>query len=136
MTAGLPGRLALVALGGAVGAVLRWWLTSTWDDAAGTFPWTTFAINFSGSLLLALLPAWAAARRHERLTLLLGPGVLGGYTTFSAASEQTRALLDGGHVALGGLYLVGTLAACLAAVALGRRAVAVLAATAASREAS
>lgn len=136
MTSALPGRLALVALGGAVGAVVRWWPTDVWDDAAGSFPWTTFAINVSGSLLLALLPAWAVARRHERLTLLLGPGVLGGYTTFSAASEQTRALIDGGHVALGGLYVVGTLAACLAAVALGRRAVAALAAAAASREAS
>lgn len=130
MGAGLPTRLALIALGGALGAVLRWWLTRTWDDAAGTFPWTTFAINVTGSLALALLPAWSAAGRHERLTLLLGPGVLGGYTTFSAASEQTRALLDAGHAALGGLYLVGTLAACLAAVVLARRVVDVLAAPA------
>lgn len=126
MTAGLPGRLALVALGGALGAVLRWWLTTTWVDGAGTFPWTTFTINVTGSLALALLPAWAAARRHERLTLLFGPGVLGGYTTFSAASEQTRALLDDGHAALGGLYLLGTLAACVLAVVVARRLVGLL----------
>lgn len=117
MVAPTPARLGAVALGGAVGAVLRWWLTTHWPDDAVSFPWTTFAINVSGSLLLALLPAWAAARRHELLTLALGPGVLGGYTTFSSASEQTRALADAGHPALAGLYLVATLAVCVGAVA-------------------
>lgn len=120
LTAGLPGRLALVALGGAAGAVLRWSLTLARPDDPGTFPWTTFAINVVGSLLLALLPGWAAARRSERLTLLLGPGVLGGFTTFSSASAQTQALLEG-HAWVAGAYLVGTLVACLAAVHLATR---------------
>ena len=52
---------------------------------------------------------------------MLGPGVLGGYTTFSATSEQSRALLDAGRAGLALAYVVGTLAACLAAVALVSR---------------
>ena len=48
--------------------------------------------------------------------ILLGPGVLGGYTTFSATSEQGRALLADGRVGLALAYLLGSLAACLVAV--------------------
>jgi CrcB protein len=107
----------LVALGGAVGAVLRWTLTETVPGGDG-FPWTTFAINVVGSLLLALLPALPTARRRALLTAGLGPGLLGGFTTLSACSEQTRALLADGRTLTAALYLVGTLAAGVAAVAL------------------
>ena len=109
-----------VALGGALGAVLRWWLGDAFPDGAG-FPWTTFAINLSGSLLLAVLPRFGAVRRHRALAAGLGPGLLGGYTTLSAYSEQTRALLAGGQTATALAYLAGTLAACVAGVALASR---------------
>ncbi len=105
-----------VALGGAVGAVLRWALGDAVPDGAG-FPWTTFVMNLSGSLVLAWLPALAAARRRQVLAAGLGPGLLGGFTTLSAYSEQTRALLADGHTATALVYLLGTLAACLVAVA-------------------
>ena len=105
-----------VALGGAFGAVLRWALGDAVPDGAG-FPWTTFAVNVSGSLVLAALPAFDAVRRRRVLAAALGPGLLGGYTTLSAYSEQTRSLLAGGQTATALLYLLGTLAACLVAVA-------------------
>jgi CrcB protein len=105
-----------VALGGALGAVLRWALGDAVPDGAG-FPWTTFAINVTGSLLLASLPVFAAVRRRQTLAAALGPGLLGGYTTLSAYSEQTRALLADGQTTTALLYLLGTLAACLVAVA-------------------
>ena len=86
-------------LGGALGAVLRWWLGDAVPDGAG-FPWTTFAINVTGSLALALAarpsPPCAGARS---LAAALGPGLLGGYTTLSAYSEQARALLADGQTA-------------------------------------
>ncbi|MFN8193088.1 MAG: CrcB family protein [Nocardioidaceae bacterium] len=107
--------LVAVAAGGAVGAVLRWGLDELAPDGTG-FPWTTFAINVSGSFLLALLPALPAVRRHAVVAVGLGPGVLGGYTTLSTYSEQTRALMAGGATVLAGTYLLGTLAACLVAV--------------------
>ncbi len=109
-----------VALGGALGAVLRWALGDLVPDGSG-FPWTTFGINVSGSLVLAALPALAAVRRRPTLTAALGPGLLGGYTTLSAYSEESRALLADGQTLTAVAYLVGTLAACLVAVALVSR---------------
>lgn len=115
-----PRLVAAVAVGGALGALARWALGELAADGTG-FPWTTFAINVSGSFLLATLPAFYAVRRSPVLAAGLGTGVLGGYTTLSTYSEQTRDLLDRGEPALAVAYLLGTLAACLAAVALAHR---------------
>ncbi|GAA4739876.1 hypothetical protein GCM10023350_25330 [Nocardioides endophyticus] len=119
MTAGAPAPriVAAVAVGGAVGALARWGLTGAFPNDVDGFPWTIFAINVAGSFVLALLPALAVVRRSRLVTVGLGPGVLGGFTTLSAYSEEARALLDHGRTATAGLYLVGTLAACLVAVA-------------------
>jgi CrcB protein len=117
--------LLAVAVGGAVGATLRHAVTLLGDagpDAgAGGFPWTTLGINVAGAGLLALLPAAAWVRRRPLLPPLLGTGVLGGFTTLSAWSEETRALVVAGEVSAAGGYAVGTLAGCLAAVALADR---------------
>lgn len=122
MTRPAPAAVTLVAVavGGAVGGLLRGGAGEVVPDTTA-FPWTTLAINVVGSLLLALLPAVAAVRRHPILAAGLGPGVLGGFTTLSAYAEQTRALLAGGHVAAALSYLLVTLAACLAAVVLARQ---------------
>ena len=118
----MRGRIVLaVALGGAVGAVVRAALTMAFPDAAGGFPWTTFGINVTGSFVLAVLPVFAAVRRSDVLPPMLGTGVLGGYTTLSAYSEQTRHLLDVGRTGTALAYAVGTVAACLVAVALADR---------------
>lgn len=109
-----------MALGGALGAVLRWSLGVSVPDGAG-FPWTTFGINVGGSLALAALPAFARVRRSRVLAVGLGPGVLGGFTTLSTYSEQSRVLVADGRTALAAAYLLGTLAACLGAVALAHR---------------
>jgi len=109
--------LGAVALGGAVGAVLRWALGELVPDGTG-FPWTTFAINLSGSAALAALPALVAERRHPLLALALGPGMLGGFTTLSAYAEQGRRLLADESALLAAAYLGGTLLACLGAVQL------------------
>lgn len=115
-----PRLVAAVAVGGALGALLRWSLGEAVPDGAG-FPWTTFAINVSGSFVLAALPAVAAVRRSQLLAVGLGTGVLGGFTTLSTCSEQSRTLLADGRTALAAAYLLGTLAACLVAVAVAHR---------------
>ena len=115
-----PLSLLAVAVGGATGAMLRWLLGEIAPDGSG-FPWTTFAINVSGAFLLATLPALAAVRDRVLLALALGPGLLGGFTTLSAYAEQGRGLLDDGRPGLALAYLVGTLAACLAAVTVAHR---------------
>jgi len=116
-----PRLLVAVAVGGAVGALARWGLTEAFPADPDAFPWSTFAINVVGSFALALLLTLEAVRRRPVLTAGLGSGVLGGFTTLSAYSEQTRALLDHDQTGTAALYLVGTLAACLVAVAAAGR---------------
>ena len=118
MTRPLRGSdLALVAAGGAAGAVLRWTLGTVTPDGAG-FPWTTFAINVLGCLALGLLPL--VDGRDHHVTLVLGPGLLGGFTTVSTYADQARALVAVGDLGLAGTYVVATLAAGMAAAVLGR----------------
>ncbi len=110
-------RLVLaVALGGAVGGVLRHLAGEAWPRGSG-FPWTILVVNVAGSALLALLPALPPVRHSRAIAVALGPGVLGGFTTMSTASEQTRALLADGDPLLAAGYVALTLAAALVAVA-------------------
>lgn len=109
--------LLAVAVGGAMGAVLRFLLDEAAPDGTG-FPWTTFGINVVGCALLAALELLPLARRSQTWAAGIGPGLLGGFTTFSATSEQGRSLLAAGDTLLAGGYLLGTLAACLVAVGL------------------
>jgi CrcB protein len=120
VTPPLPRLIGAVAVGGAIGALLRFALGELAGDGAG-FPWTTFAINVTGAFALALLPALSVVRRSRTLAVGLGPGVLGGYTTLSATSEQGRRLLEQGRPLLAATYLLATLAACLVAVAVASR---------------
>jgi fluoride exporter len=116
-----PSLLGVVAVGGALGACVRYALSVALPDTAPGFPWTTFTINVTGSFLLALLPVLAVVRRNHFLPPLLGTGVLGGFTTLSTYSEQTRSLVDSGAIGTAASYLLGTLLACLAAVAVADR---------------
>lgn len=111
--------LLLVAAGGAAGAAARHGI----DVAAGDtlFPWATLAINVVGAFALGVLPAVAVVGRSHRWSLLLGPGVLGGFTTVSAWAGQVRELAATGHAALAGFHLAVTLGAGLLAAALGQR---------------
>jgi fluoride exporter len=119
-----PDLLALVALGGAAGALLRH-AVEVWAPASppGSFPWPVFAVNVSGAFALGLLHGYVPAhpRMPRRVRALLGVGLLGGFTTYSTYSEQARALLAEGHDPTALLYLVGTPAAAVLAVEVSRR---------------
>lgn len=116
----LTRALPAVAVGGAAGAALRWLVGEVVADGSG-FPWTTFTINVIGSALLAALLLLPLARRSAVWAVGLGPGLLGGFTTFSATSEQGRALLADDRPALALTYLGATLVACVvAATVVGR----------------
>jgi CrcB protein len=110
-----------VAVGGAAGAVARYWIGEAAPTATGSFPWATFTINVTGSFLLALLPAFAIVVDHPLMPPALGTGVLGGYTTLSSYAEETRHLAASGHGGVAATYLTATFAACLVAVALADR---------------
>ncbi|MCZ4499330.1 MAG: hypothetical protein JWQ74_1883 [Marmoricola sp.] len=111
----LPVALLAASAGGVLGALARYGLTE-WAPVRSGFPWTVFAINVVGSALLAGVPALAAVRRTPWLGVFLGTGVLGGFTTMSAASAETVVLLDQGSTATAFLYAGGTLAAAVLAV--------------------
>ncbi len=110
--------IALVALGGALGAVARLLVTRALPDA---FPWGTLAVNLVGSFAIGWLLASPASRvaGTPELKLLLVTGVLGGFTTYSAFNHETLALWSAGLRASAGLYCFGTLVGAWAAGLLG-----------------
>jgi CrcB protein len=109
---------AATAVGGALGALARWGLASAFPTGGGQYPRTVYDNNVDGTPLLAAQPLLPVARRHPWVGVLLGTGVLGGFTTMSTASVDTFTLFDGGHVALGAAYCLGTVTAALAVVLL------------------
>ena len=111
----------IAGAGGFVGSAARYALT-TWVTtrlASGTlFPWGTLSVNILGSLAIgALVGAMVElGDLSERARLLLVVGVLGGFTTFSAFSNETFALARTGQEAMAAGYVAATLVAGIAAV--------------------
>ncbi len=110
----LRAALSAAAAGGVLGSLARYGLTEWFPVGAG-FPWIVFVINVVGSALLAALPLVEAVRRTPWLTVFLGTGVLGGFTTMSAASVETVTLLERDDVWMALTYAGGTLAAAVLA---------------------
>ncbi|MEU2129045.1 fluoride efflux transporter CrcB [Streptomyces sp. NPDC018352] len=110
--------VAVVALGGAVGASARYGAALLWPTAPGGFPWTTLVVNAVGCAVIGVFmvvisEAWTA---HRLVRPFFGTGVLGGFTTFSTYAVDIQRLLDGGRLRAGLGYLGLTLFAALAAV--------------------
>ncbi|MFF7437014.1 fluoride efflux transporter CrcB [Streptomyces sp. NPDC008122] len=114
--------VAVVAAGGALGAVARYAASLAWPTPAGAFPWTILTVNASGCAVLGVLMILlteTTTAPHPLLRPFLGTGFCGGFTTFSTASLDTQSLLSAGDPTRGLLYLGGTLLTALAAVAAG-----------------
>ena len=109
-----------VAVGALVGTELRYGLGLVFPEAAGTVPWTTLAINVSGSFVLAALTTVWMARPTTAFWLRagIGPGLLGSFTTFSAVvfsvDQQARSGLHATWLIYLGLSLVLGLGAAAA----------------------
>lgn len=114
----------LVALGGALGAVLRYWIGTAVQSASPVqaFPWGTFVVNVSGCFLMGAVSA--VAERHGYLSVeiraFVAVGVLGGFTTFSAFANETMGAVRLGAPAVAIANVVSSVAVCLAAVWCGR----------------
>lgn len=115
----------LVALGGGLGAVARFALSS-WllpHTLQQKFPWPTFAVNVLGCLVAGIL--FALAAKHQvlspNLRLFLFTGALGGFTTFSAFGLETAHLLKRGDVGTAIAYVVFSVLCGVGAIVLAYR---------------
>jgi fluoride exporter len=120
-----PGVLLAIAAGGFVGALGRYELELAWPVLPGHFPSSTFVINTSGAFLLGLLLTItierdrARTRRWRTLRLVACVGVLGAWTTMSTVAVEADSLVRSGDAVTAVAYLAATMAAGLAAAAVG-----------------
>ncbi|HEU5352414.1 MAG TPA: fluoride efflux transporter CrcB [Terracidiphilus sp.] len=115
-------KTLLIALGGALGALARYWVGASIGSRMGTrFPYGTFIINMTACILIGfsltylgrrveLSPAWR---------YLIPVGFIGAYSTFSTYEWETFSSLRSGAFALAALYAVGSLLLGLVAIWLG-----------------
>jgi fluoride exporter len=117
-------KIGLIAIGGAGGSVLRYWMQSTLQRATGgTFPVGTLVVNILGCLAIgflnrALTGAWLI---REEYRIALTVGVLGGFTTFSAFGWESFTLANDGQFPRAAANIVLSVTLGLIAVWIGYR---------------
>ena len=110
----------LVALGGAIGSVLRYETGAFVLRQGGTapFPWGTFTVNVAGCAIAGILAG--LGEHFQYLTadvrLFLFTGFLGGFTTFSAFGVETIGLVERGEWGIAAIYVVASVLCGLAAL--------------------
>lgn len=120
-------KVALIALGGAVGTAMRYGISVGVLRWLGPgFPFGTLLANVLGSFLLGVVMEVSGEREIAgvQAKLVIGTGVMGGFTTYSSFNLETLRLAEQGAWGRAGLYLGATVLVCLLAglggVALGR----------------
>ena len=114
----------IVALGGAIGSVARYWMSGIVARWFGeTFPWGTLLVNVSGCFVIGLFATltstegrWMVAPGMRTFFMI---GICGGFTTFSSFSLQTLSLYRDGEWLFAGLNVLGSVALCLIFTGLG-----------------
>ena len=101
-----------VALGGALGSVLRYLIGLIPVNERFLFPIKTFAINVIGCFVIGLVTALALKSNNlnPKLVLFLKVGICGGFTTFSTFALETSTLLKNGHAGMAALYMILSIA--------------------------
>ena len=115
-------KYLMVATGGAVGSVLRFWVGGSVSDRLGTrFPYGTFAVNCTGSFLIGLVITLIAEHTNvnPNWKYLIGVGFIGGYTTFSAFEYETFQSMQDGKMLIASLNVILSIAIGLICVWLG-----------------
>lgn len=111
-----------IALGGALGSVLRFALNEAISNRFGrAFPWGTLSINVVGSFLIGVLVVLLLERWEVSPAVRLGlmVGVLGGFTTFSSFSLEVVNLMQNGAFLRAMTYVAASVTACILAAAAG-----------------
>jgi fluoride exporter len=109
-------KVLLLAVGGALGTLARYWLSGVVSDRVATFPMGTMVVNVTGCFVIGLLAA-LTLRTEWRLFLIYG--FCGGYTTFSSFGLQTLELARDGEWLYVAGNIIGSNVVCLLAVYLG-----------------
>ena len=113
-------KLMLVFIGGGLGAMSRFFLTTALAGKLGNFPLGTLIANLSGSLLMGLLVGLLAGRTNvESVRLFFAVGFLGGFTTFSSFSAETLTLIQHGQIFAASVNVIVSVTAGLTACAVG-----------------
>jgi|SRR5579872_1729712 len=115
-------KFLLVAFGGAVGSVVRFWLGGYVNNRYGArFPYGTFVINVTASFLIGLILTVLAAKTSwsPNWRYLISVGFLGGYSTFSTFEWETFRVFQDGEFLIAGLNVVLSVAVGFVAVWLG-----------------
>jgi len=108
----------LIALAGGLGAMSRYGVTVFMAHHFGrTYPWGTLTVNIVGSALMGFLGVWLSTKLHLPLEyrVALLTGFLGAFTTMSTFSIDSLNLIERHSWSIAGLYVFGTLGACLVA---------------------
>jgi fluoride exporter len=120
-----------IAIGGAIGSLLRFWLSEAAAMAFGTeFPWGTVIANITGCFVIGFVATLTGpegrvfAGTVTRQFLIIG--ICGGYTTFSSFSLQTLTMLQNGDGTRAALNVAASVALCLLAVWAGHVLAAIL----------
>lgn len=116
------GVLLSVALGGALGSLLRYFVASAIQSPASAgFPWGIFIVNITGGFAMGVITELAALKLNIGLELraFLTVGILGGYTTFSTFSLESAILIQRGAYGLAAAYISGSALLSIAALFAG-----------------
>jgi CrcB protein len=115
-------RVALVALGGAIGSVARYGVGSLAAQLFGAaFPYGTLVVNLTGSFLISIIMhvALAGTAISLEMRIFLTTGIMGGFTTYSSFNYETLALINQRAYGLAGLNVAATVVGCFLSGVLG-----------------
>ena len=116
-----PGILVAVAIGGAAGSLLRYFVASAIQHPTMQFPWGILVVNVTGGFLMGLIVELSALKMNltPEIRAFLTVGILGGYTTFSTFSLDSVLLIERGAYASAAGYIIGSTVLSIAALFAG-----------------
>jgi len=102
--------ILLVAIGGAIGSVLRYAVAILLKSFySGEFPWHTFTVNIIGCFFIGLIFSWSLQSvSFENVRLFLMVGILGGFTTYSSFGLETFDMIKHGRLMIACTYILAT----------------------------
>jgi len=105
-----PGIILAVAIGGAVGSLLRYFVASAIQQPTMQFPWGIFVVNITGGFIMGVIVELSALKLQisPEVRAFLTIGILGGYTTFSTFSLDSALLIQRGAYMAAAGYIIGS----------------------------